>query len=153
LGTSINHLEATFGIFPQRWAVEAAYAYERGPWHLGGGLRFSFPKGTSSLPGDIYARGLIKAEIGRWSPAVGPELGLSGQWELGPRRSGLPDDILQTQSPRHTPFYVAMHAMPLRFHFDRYTVSAFEMQLGTTLTPLSAVLRLQVGVLQVGMNL
>lgn len=154
VGASFNHVEDTIGVFPDRWSVEAAYAYERGPCQVGGGLRFAFPRGAVALPADIYLRGLIKADIGYWSPAVGPELGFSGEWvDPGPRPSGLPNDVLQNERPRRTPFYVAMHAMPLRFKIGRLVVSALEVQLATTVTPLAGVVRIQVGVLQVGMKL
>jgi hypothetical protein len=48
---------------------------------------------------------------------------------------------------------VALHAEPLRFVFRRYTLSALEFQWGTTLNQPGATLRLQLGLVHLGVLL
>jgi hypothetical protein len=53
-----------------------------------------------------------------------------------------------------TPVYVAVHAVPLRFHtFDRFALSFLELQIGTHVSPFGRYLRLQLGLLAVGVTL
>jgi hypothetical protein len=53
-----------------------------------------------------------------------------------------------------TPVYVAVHAVPLRFRaFDRFALSLLELQIGTHVSPFGRYLRLQLGLLGVGVTL
>ena len=103
---------------------------------------------------ELYARALLSGQVGHWQPAVGPELGLSGVPVVQPRSNALPADYLDSRRDRFGPVYVAIHAAPLRFTFQRYSVSALELQWGTHLVPRpGSNLRLQVGLLRVGVTL
>lgn len=141
-----------YNVTTPRLGLEAAYAYELGSWRLGGGLRWA-PSGLGNLPVEVYARALLSTHLGRWRPAVGPELGVSGLPIILPPRGGFPDDLARQQAERLGPAYVALHAAPLRFAFRRFTVSALELQWGTTLNQPGATLRLQLGLVHLGVLL
>jgi hypothetical protein len=133
-----------YNVSSPRLGLEAAYSRELGSWRLGGGVRWA-PSGQGNLPVELYARALLSTQAGFWRPAVGPELGLSGLPIIIPPAGGFPDDL--------SPAYVALHAVPLRFSFRRFTVSALELQWGTTLNRPGSTLRLQLGLLHLGMTL
>jgi hypothetical protein len=135
-----------------RLGLEAAYARELGAWRLGGGVRWA-PSGRGNLPVELFARALLSTQAGFWRPAVGPELGLSGLPIILPPAGGFPDDLSRRQAEQLGPAYVALHAVPLRFTFRRFTVSALELQWGTTLNRPGSTLRLQLGLLHLGMTL
>ena len=135
-----------------RLSLEAAYARELGSWRLGGGVRWA-PSGRGNLPVELYARALLSTQSGFWRPAVGPELGLSGLPIILPPEGGFPDELSRQQAAQLGPAYVAVHAAPLRFAFRRFTVSALELQWGTTLNRPGSTLRLQLGLLHLGMTL
>ncbi|HZH15331.1 MAG TPA: hypothetical protein VE057_13350, partial [Archangium sp.] len=63
------------------------------------------------------------------------------------------DDLSRQQAAQLGPAYVAVHAAPLRFAFRRFTVSALELQWGTTLNRPGSTLRLQFGLVHLGVNL
>ncbi|MCY1077883.1 hypothetical protein [Archangium lansingense] len=137
---------------PYRPGFEAAYAYQFDTWRLGGGVRWNL--GGGSPPLEVYARAQLTADMGVWRPAVGPELGLSGLRTVGPAPTGYPNDYQSTRAGLFGPAYVAIHAAPLRFAFGRFTASTLELHWGTLLTPRpGSVLRLQLGLLQVGVML
>jgi hypothetical protein len=116
-------------------------------------VRLALPRGAASVPLELYARALLSARWGSWMPAVGPELGLSGLSILEPRTTGLPEDIDALEGERLGNVYLAFHAAPLRFAVRGFTVSALELQWGTTFTPPGGTLRLQLGLLHVGVPL
>ncbi|MFY0583823.1 hypothetical protein ACN28S_64510 [Cystobacter fuscus] len=83
---------------------------------------------------------------------MGPEVGLSGlPVIIAPR--GLPDDLANAQARKLAPFYVAVHAQPLRFVFRSFSVSALELQWGTPINQPGSALRLQLGLLHLGVVL
>lgn len=141
-----------YNVTTPRLGLEAAYAYELGSWRLGGGLRWA-PSGRGNLPVEVYARALLSTHLGRWRPAVGPELGVSGLPIILPPEGGFPDDLSREQAAQLGPAYVAVHAAPLRFAFRRFTVSALELQWGTTLDRPGSTLRLQLGLVHLGVSL
>jgi len=141
-----------YNVSSPRLALEAAYARELGSWRLGGGVRWA-PSGRGNLPVELFARALLSTQSGVWRPAVGPELGLSGLPIIISPVGGFPDDLSRQQAQQLGPAYVALHAVPLRFAFDRFTVSALELQWGTTLNRPGSTLRLQLGLLHLGMTL
>ncbi|OJH37423.1 hypothetical protein [Cystobacter ferrugineus] len=141
-----------YNVTSPRLGLEAAYTYGRDAWRLGGGVRWA-PGGGGSLPAEVYARVLLTAPSGTWRPAVGPEVGLSGLPIIIAPRGGLPDDLAQAQAHKLAPFYVAVHAQPLRFVFRSFTVSALELQWGTPINQPGAALRLQLGLLHLGVVL
>ncbi|PTL77001.1 hypothetical protein [Vitiosangium sp. GDMCC 1.1324] len=141
-----------YNVTSPRLGLEAAYAHELGSWRLGGGVRW-LPAGRGNLPLEVYARALLSTHLGVWQPAVGPELGLSGVPIILPPKGGFPDDLSRQQAEQLGAAYVAVHAEPLRFVFDRFTVSALELQWGTSLNQPGATLRLQLGLVHVGVTL
>ncbi|HYO55009.1 hypothetical protein [Archangium sp.] len=141
-----------YNVTAPRFGLEAAYAYELGSWRLGGGLRWA-PAGRGNLPVEVYARALLSARQGVWRPAVGPELGFSGLPIILPPEGGFPDDLSRQQAAQLGPAYMAVHAAPLRFAFRRFTVSALELQWGTTLDRPGSTLRLQLGLVHLGVTL
>lgn len=141
-----------YNVTAPRLGLEAAYAYGLGPWRLGGGVRWA-PAGLGNLPLELYARALLTARLEHWQPSVGPELGLSGLPIIIAPTGGFPDDLSRRQAEALGPAYVAVHAEPLRFVFRRFTVSALALQWGTTLNHPGATLRLQLGLLNLGVTL
>ncbi|AKI98970.1 hypothetical protein ATI61_106349 [Archangium gephyra] len=141
-----------YNVTTPRLGLDATYAYELGSWRLGGGLRWA-PSGRGNLPVEVYARALLTPQLGRWRPAVGPELGVSGLPVILPPEGGFPDDLMRRQASQLGPAYVAVHAAPLRFDFRPFTVSALELQWGTTLNQPGATLRLQFGLVHLGVTL
>ncbi|MFY0562495.1 hypothetical protein ACN28E_01525 [Archangium lansingense] len=141
-----------YNVTAPRLGLEAAYSYELGSWRLGGGLRWA-PSGRGNLPVEVYARALLSTKLGRWQPAVGPELGVSGLPVIISPVGGFPDDLSRQQAMQLGPAYVAVHAAPLRFAFQRFTVSALEVQWGTALNQPGSTLRLQFGLVHLGVTL
>ncbi|MGZ3461002.1 MAG: hypothetical protein ACXU86_21145 [Archangium sp.] len=141
-----------YNVTTPRLGLEAAYAYELGSWRLGGGMRWA-PAGRGALPLELFARALLTPHLGVWRPAVGPELGLSGLPIILPPQGGFPDDLSRQQAAQLGPAYVAVHAAPLRFAFQRFTLSALELQWGTSLNRPGSTLRLQLGLVHLGVLL
>jgi hypothetical protein len=114
---------------------------------LTAGVRFS-PGGDAHLPLEGYSRVQLVAPLGAWRPALGPELGISGFTRL--MRPPYADDLFDDREKRLSPFYVAVSAAPLRFQSGRFTLSAAEFQVGTSLLQPGGALRLQLGLLHLG---
>src|SRR5262249_46946259 len=106
-----------------------------------------------SVPLELYARALLSPGQGLWRPAVGPELGLSGVPIILAPQGGFPDELSHDQAAKLGPAYVALHAAPLRFVFPRFSLSALELQWGTTLNQPGSTLRLQLGLVHLGVSL
>jgi hypothetical protein len=141
-----------YNVVSPRLGLEAAWSGEFGSWRLGGGVRW-VPAGSGSFPVEVFARALLGPRLGFWRPAVGPELGLSGLPIIIPSRVGLPNDYSSRQAEKLGPAYVALHAAPLCFAWRNFTASALELQWGTTLNQPGSTLRLQLGLLHLGMTL
>jgi hypothetical protein len=141
---------------PTRLVLEAAYQRSLGaadsPWLVRGGIRATRPDPLARFPLEAYAQLLVRARIGAWEPAAGPELGVSGLIGLyeAPWR---PFDYTQVEQRRVSPLYAAMGAAPLRFRVACFTLSALELRVGATLAPPGTAVRLQLGLLQVGGDL
>jgi hypothetical protein len=135
------------------WGLEATYTRALGAWDVGAGVRLSPGAGSASLPMEAYARALLTPRLGLWVPAVGPEVGLSGLPVVLPPNGGFPEDLSNLEEGLLGPAYVAFHAAPLRFAWRGFTASALELQWGTTLGQPGATLRLQLGLLRVGVAL
>lgn len=140
--------------------LEAAYLRALGTsglrrhLYVGGGLRFALPTGKTTFPLEAFARTELRARLGWWEPGMGFELGYS-RVALPWQRVRLPfatewfgnDDALTG------PFYAAIHAAPLRFHFGRFVVGGPEVQWGPAGPPFGSVQRLQIGLARVEMQL
>jgi hypothetical protein len=135
-----------------RWGLEAAYTREVDSWQVGGGLRWAFTRDTP-VPLEFFARAVLAPRLGLWTPAVGPEVGFSGLPIVLPPRGGFPTEHPDIEAARLAPFYLAVHAAPLRFSFRHFTVSVLELQWGTTLNAPGAMVRLQLGLARVGVTL
>jgi hypothetical protein len=140
-----------YNVTTPRYGLDATYTYAHETWRLGAGVRWA-PAGGGALPLELYARAMLGPSVGAWRPAVGPELGLSGLPVITPPRGGLPDDLARLQAGTLAPFYIAVHAQPLRFVFRSFSVSALELQWGTPLHQPGAALRLQLGLLHIGVT-
>lgn len=141
---------------PGRYA--ASLAYQRGlggAWegvHLGGGLRLSTPGDARGLPLELFARVSLEARLGPWRPAVGPEVGYSGWTRLSD--AGVdPSGLFEREQGRVGPLYLAIQVAPLRFQWERWSLSAFELQVGASVPPLGGASRFQLGFLSVGRSL
>jgi len=146
---------------PTAWALDVAYHYrpqKPGFWQslrLTGGLRLGGAKNevTSNEEAvfDVYWRGEMIANIGAWTPTLGPELGVT---TLGRRfmwlQAPFPDDLTRLHETKLSPLYLAFVATPLRFCFSRFTVSALELSLGAPVNGIGTVVRLQLGILHLG---
>lgn len=134
------------------WAYELPRAKVKLPLEVGAGLRATLPSGAG-VPLEGWARLKLVASVGPWRPTVGPEFGVSGATVLPDRADGLPDDITAREQSLLSPFFVSFEAAPLRFAFDRFTVSAFEVGLGTTLGPAGATQRISISYLRAEVSL
>lgn len=147
----------SFGSFfrgtPSAYALEAGYGFLRPggfPLELGGGLRASTGRAGVAVPLEVFGRARFIGQLGYWEPAVGPELGWSGLSALSPRRDGLPEDLDRVEAGRLSAVYFSFDAAPLRFRFGRFTASAFELSVGSTVWPLGSAVRTEFGLLHLG---
>lgn len=122
-----------------------------GPFGLGAGLRVGTPA-FGPVPLELYVRGVFTGALGPWEPLLGPELGVSGLSTLPPVAAGRPTDFAAAERADAGPVYVAMHTEALRFRFGRVLLSAFGVDVGTSLTAAGAVLRLHLDWLTVGVR-
>ena len=156
LGVTSVDYDAVFRATADPRVAELAYGYSpHGKWEpleLGGGLRFTRTRPGVDVPGEAFLRARLEARFGSfsWRPAAGPELGVSGLPQLGPRTDGFPDDLDQVEARRLSPLYLAVDLAPLRFHFRGFTLSAMELSLGAPLFPSGTALRTELCLLSVG---
>ncbi len=143
---------------PGFMAVEGAFhrrVASEGPWstlRIGGGLRTGMPAGANfPLEGFVEAR--LSARIGRWEAEVGPEVGVSGFAKLLVPQLLPWDEVRALEDARFGPAYVAFSAAPMRLHFGRVVASALELHLGTSVSSFGSAIRMQVGLLRVGVEL
>ncbi len=111
--------------------------------------------GGASVPLEGYGRAQLVAPFGAWKPSIGPEVGVTG-FTRSMRLyegTGYPDAVIDLVEARMSPVYVALSASPLRFQFNRFTFSAAEVQVGTTVPRLTSALRIQLGILHLGGSL
>ncbi len=121
------------------------------PLRVGGGLRSAGLHERVAVPLEAYGLAEWVSPFGIWEPTVGVELGLSGFTRLNlADRGGLPPSVHAIEEARISPVYFGFNASALRFRLGSWTVSALELQLGTTAFPLGATARTQLGLLRVG---
>lgn len=163
VGVGIFQNLSFFRVFSGAEVVEASYrrplATEGTGQYVvvGGGLRvggeyrrFDFER--FPLPFELFFHGLLQARLGPWEPALGPEVGLSGLARLLP--SIIPSEGRdEAEESRLSPFYLTVRAAPLRFRFDRFSVSALELQVGSSSLFRNTTVRVQLNVLSAGVNL
>jgi hypothetical protein len=115
-------------------------------WWWSGGARL----GLGPLGPEVFARVLARPRVRAWEPALGLELGLSAR---GDDDSGgaLIAESRAVSREGLSPFYLAVHAAPLRFHLsERFRLSLLELDLGTHLEPLGRFVRAQLGFVSLG---
>lgn len=134
------------------WAYELPRSKVKLPLEVGAGLRATLPTGAG-VPIEGWARLKFVASMGPWRPTVGPEFGVSGATVIADRADGLPNDITGQEQAQLSPFFVSFEAAPLRFTFDRFTLSALEVGLGTTLGPAGATQRISISYLRAEVSL
>jgi hypothetical protein len=139
--------------------LEAAYhrrAASEGPWNalrLGVGVRSGLPANATFFPLEGFLQAQLTARFGIWEASMGPEIGLSGFARLDPNRGFPTRELPNLEDTRISPLYVALSAAPLRFHLGRFSLSALELQVGTTAPSFGAVARVQLGLLRIGASL
>ncbi len=120
---------------------------------LGGGLRTGTPAGDSRFPLEAFLRAQLTFRLGNWEAVAGPEVGVSG-FALLVQRTVLPsEELFAREDERLGLLYVAFNAAPLRLRFGRFLVSALELQVGTAAPSMGSTLRVQLGLLRMGMTL
>ncbi|WP_434386581.1 hypothetical protein [Melittangium boletus] len=141
-----------YNLTAPRLGLDARYTHALDTWRLGGGVRW-VPRGQGALPLELYAQALLSPARGVWRPAVGLELGVSGLPIVLPPTGGFPDDLPELQSASLAPVYLAVQAQPLRFVHRAWSLSALEVQWGTPINAPGAALRVQLGLLHLGVEL
>ncbi|HLL53531.1 MAG TPA: hypothetical protein VK447_08300 [Myxococcaceae bacterium] len=119
---------------------------------VGGGLRIASSPDVS-VPVEGFGQAQLTARFGNWEAAVGLELGVTGFARLIPPVRSRSYEMLAFEEQRLTPLYLLVGAAPLRWHFGRFSVSALEVHLGSSLPSLGAALRMQVRFVGVGVTL
>ncbi len=141
---------------PTAWTADVAYHYRApkpGLWQslrFTGGVRIG---GTDSTEGafDVYGRSEMIANMGPWTPTLGPELGITTLGRHFSRYdSTFPDDLTTLNEKKLSPFYVALVVTPIRFCFSRVTLSALELSLGAPVNGFGTTARFQLGLFSVG---
>jgi hypothetical protein len=140
--------------------LEAAYhrrAAAEGPWNalrLSVGLRSGMPADATFVPLEGFLQAQLTAHVGLWEAAMGPELGLSGFARLDYPHRGYPtQDLTQLEDRRLGPLYLGLAAAPLRLRLGRFALSALELQVGTTVPSFGTAVRVQLGLLRLGVSL
>ncbi len=155
-GVATSFFASYHDLTPTAWTVDLAYHYRpqrRGFWQM---LRFTEGLRIGSADNDdrvfdVYWRGEMIANIGPWTPTLGPEFGVTTLGRQFARYNAtLPDDLTSLNEKKLSPFYLAFVATPIRFCFSRITVSAFELSLGAPVNGIGALARFQLGILQLG---
>lgn len=139
------------------WMLDVAYHYRPQKNVVLQSLRYTSGMRIGRKPDDnggvfdVYLRGDMIANVGPWTPTLGPEIGLStlgSQFFRYP--APFPDDLTVLNEKKLSPLYMALVVSPLRFCFSRVTVSALELSLGAPINGIGSVVRFQLGVLHVG---
>lgn len=138
------------------YAASSSVAWEvalHGPvtsaWRWGGGSRL----GISPPRAEGFVQFLAAPRFDSWRPSAGIELGVTARNEF---RS---DDRLLREARAASldgisPWYVGFNATALSFRaWDRLHVSALELHVGTHVAPLGRLVRLQIGIVSIGMDL
>jgi hypothetical protein len=155
-GVATSFFIRNFDVTPTAWTLDLAYHYRPqrpGFWQtlrFTGGLRAGLTDNKEGVF-EVYGRGEMIANIGPWTPTLGPELGVSTLGRHFARiQSSFPDDLTNLNEMKLSPFYISLVANPIRFCFSRFTVSAFELSLGAPVNGIGTVARFQLGILHLG---
>lgn len=144
---------------PGFMVLEVAYHQrlkQEGPWsalRLGGGLRMGMPTPNAHFPMEGFLQAQLATRLGPWEAVVGPELGLSGYAKLNTNGVLPLEELKDLENQRFGPLYVGIGAAPLRFHVGPMLLSALELQLGTSLAAPGSSVRMQLGLVRLGVKL
>ncbi len=116
-------------------------------WVLGLGARL----GLGPVLPEGYVRLSAAPDLGRWAPSLGLELGLSARTEF-PEGDALLRETREAAEEGVGAGYVAVRAEPLSFRWARWRVSVLEVHVGTHLQDPGRTLRVQLGLLTVGVT-
>jgi hypothetical protein len=150
--------ESYLRVSPLTTALEVAYhrpVRAEGLWRsvrVGGGVRATLPGSSTRLPLEAFGQVELSGRIGPWEPAAGPELGVSGLGRL-PGAVLASNGVYLKENTYLGPVYLAFGMAPLRFRVGRFLVSALELHVGTTSPVPGVVVRLQLGLVNVGVSL
>jgi hypothetical protein len=109
--------------------------------------------GLGPWSSEAFARVSAAPRFGAFRPSAGLELGASARGDDDSGEALLAEGRAVSRDGM-SPFYVGVHTTPLRFRLSqRFSLSAFELQIGTHLAPLGRFVRLHVGLLALGVTL
>lgn len=163
VGAVMSRYDSFIRSTPDHQLLELAYFHRLGregfasAVMVGGGLRgglVNFPENqVVSVPLEVFAAVQLRARMGWWEVAAGPEVGVTGFARLLPAPRPFPTQGGNAEEQaRLSPVYVGMGVSPLRMHFGRFTASALELRLGAASLSDSAM-RFDIGLLRVGVSL
>jgi hypothetical protein len=163
VGAVVSRYDSFIRSTPDHQLLELAYHRRLGKEGfasavvMGGGLRGGLVRPPENrfvtVPLEAFATVQLRARMGWWEVAAGPEVGVTGFARLmtSPKPFPLPGGTDEEQA-RLSPVYVSMAVSPLRLHLGRFLASALELRLGTGSWRDSAI-RFDVGLLRVGVSL
>ena len=109
--------------------------------------------GLGAWSSEAFGRFSAALSFGTFSPTAGIELGLSARADDDTANKLLSEGRASSRE-QLVPAYVALHAAPLRFAlFERYRLSALELQIGTHFVPFGRFVRLNVQLISIGVAL
>ncbi|MCB9760431.1 MAG: hypothetical protein H6739_11385 [Alphaproteobacteria bacterium] len=125
-------------------------------WELEAGVRrLMVPVVLPQTAFDVFVAGRASPAIGRWRPAVGVELGLTGAFRydwaaiLEERAAYSP----APETSESSPLYLSVQAEPLRFRVGRITAEVGALSVGSTLPRWGRLARVELGWLHVAVAL
>jgi len=157
ISLGVERLQHVSFLGPTRAVTIAELAYQRrvgmegfwrGVW-LGGGARMSVPFTKSPFGLEAFVRTELQKQVGFWEPAVGIELGMSQVATLRTGHGVPAGTVIDRETARLGPLYLAFNAAPLRFHVNNFQLSALDLQVGAAGPPYGALVRLMLNLLRV----
>jgi hypothetical protein len=131
----------------------AAEAAIEGPVH--GPLRFAAGArlGFRPVAPELFARLLSCIALESWRPSAGVELGVSARADYE-SYDGLLGELRRASHRDLVPVYFAFVAAPLHFALsDHWRLNVLELHVGTHIAPLGRYVRLQLGLVSLGLVL
>jgi hypothetical protein len=118
-------------------------------WRWGAGARL----GLEPSRGEAFARFLVAPRFQTWAPSAGLELGATAR-DVFRDDDRLLEEARTASLEGVSPWYVGVVSSPLSFRvWDRFRLSALDLEFGTHVAPLGRLVRLQIGFVSLGMDL